>query len=124
MQQIVDEDSEDSNAMLTSMWVECPKTLAHVEQWEEKVILLQEEMQRIITFSNEEGISGVLLSRIIAYTNKQSTMYHNLALHFVELWYPIVTNQKILEVWKVQYPQMKVKNYKQFVVEENNSDIE
>ena len=66
-------------------------------------------------------LSNTLSSGLIAYANKQATLYQDLALHFVELWYPLVKDPQILASWKNQYPNMQVKDYKKHNVDIGNN---
>ncbi|THH17670.1 hypothetical protein EUX98_g9084 [Antrodiella citrinella] len=107
----------NSDTFSASMRVEWCQMLARAERWEEEVILLREEMRRVVAFMewkalswrNEIGmrtdVSLSLASGLGAYANKQAAVYDKLVLQFVQEWYLVMDDEDILNLWKTRYPE-------------------
>jgi hypothetical protein len=78
------------------------KSRARAEQWSEEVLLVKEEMRRVLCFLNwkatwwfEQGglhqdISPEVHEGCIAYAAKQTDLLHNMAVSFAKEWQPIL----------------------------------
>lgn len=107
---------EEGDTLHASMRVEWARMLARAERWEEEEILVQEEMRRVVAFmewkaenwrklalKRTTGISFAMLSGLNAYAAKQAAMYDSLALKFVQLWFPVVQDEAIIQDWEKRY---------------------
>ncbi|TCD59870.1 hypothetical protein EIP91_011272 [Steccherinum ochraceum] len=121
-------DDPNSDAYSASMRVDWSKYLARAERWEEEVLLLQEEMRRVIVFLRWKGswwrsqvnrrqhqatMTRILLSGLNAYAYKQAHVWEQLAARFVVLWYAIMPNEEIRQQWKEWYPDGVVESEQQ-----------
>ena len=78
--------------------MEWAKSLARAERWEEEVLLLREEMRRVLVYLDHkaerwrdqglcrEGCEPVLESGLRAYAAKQATVCERLADNFAAMW--------------------------------------
>jgi len=87
---------DEVNEDMRVEWAQC---VARADRWEEEVILLQEEMRRVVHFlrwkskdwvSKAEARAGVVapvvLSGLSAYARKQASVFHDLAIRFCQRW--------------------------------------
>jgi hypothetical protein len=100
---------------LTAMSVEWAKTKARADRWCEEVLLITEEMRRVICFL--EWKAGWWTSQsalrvtappnvqrgIAAYAAKQAAISRSLAQSFAQRWHPILTKYHIPVQWPAQY---------------------
>jgi hypothetical protein len=110
-------DMEASEQVLDdSLQVEWSKTQARMHQWEEKVVLVQEEMRRVIAYHEwkaswwqsqaarrSEG-DDAMLHGIAAYAKKQAYLSECLARQSAVFWLPVLKENGICPEWGEQYP--------------------
>ena len=90
-------------------WAQCA---ARVDRWEEEVVLLQEEMRRVVHFlewrstdwfmkagSRMSTVTPVVLTGLSAYVNKQGLVYHNLAIWFSQRWHSTLVSLSLPVAW-------------------------
>jgi hypothetical protein len=94
---------------------EWAKTKARADCWGGEVILLVEEMRRVIIFLSwkadwwrEQGhgrtdVSNHLAEGLQAYANKQSHVYRSLASKFANMWYNIHASNDIPIQWPAAF---------------------
>ena len=104
-----DEVNEDMRAE----WAQCA---ARVDRWEEEVILLQEEMRRVVHFlewKSKDWISRVdsrasvvtpeVRSGLSAYARKQGSVFHNLATRFCQRWHSTLVSLSLPHPWATEF---------------------
>ena len=97
------------------MRVEWAKTQARAHRWEEEVLLVQEEMRRVIAFldwraswwrSQSQRRSDVrddIKAGLVAYAARQAHLMQHLAETFAALWYPILLTANLQVEWPAHY---------------------
>lgn len=97
--------------------VEWAKSLARAERWEEEIILLREEMRRILVFLDYQGQwwraqgtlrtehDDVLSSGLRGYAEKQATLRRRLGNKFASIWLGGVSDCKLAPpvTWPAHY---------------------
>ena len=111
-------------------WAQCA---ACADRWEEEVILLQEEMRRVVQFlewrsknwftkvDSRTNATPVVCTGLSAYANKQGSVYHGLTIRFSQCWCSTLTSLSLphtwatafLEVHKELFDNLDPKNHKQ-----------
>ena len=103
-----------------SMRVEWAKSHARAMQWGEEVVLISEEMRRVIQYLDWK--SGWWMNLICgcsdakkdvhrgqaAYANKQGAMYRKMAHSFAEKWYPLTKKYNRNVEWLTEYIPNKI----------------
>lgn len=116
---VTDVDEEEEGATQEEvndfLRVEWTTSFARLERWTEEVELLQEEMRRVVMFLQwrskdwsakvdvREDVAPDIRSGLNAYARKQAAIYHNLAVSFVELWYPTLESYGLEHAWVTEY---------------------
>ena len=100
---------DEVNENMRVEWAQC---MARADRWEEEVILLQEEMRRVVQFL--EWRSGDWLTKadsragttpptvhsgLSAYANKQSAIFHNLTVRFCQQWHSVLVSLSLPHKW-------------------------
>ena len=97
------------------MRVEWAKTQARAHRWQEEVLLVQEEMHRVIAFldwkaswwqSQSQRRSDVrddIKAGLSAYAARQAHLMRHLAETFAALWYPILLSANLKIEWPAHY---------------------
>ena len=87
--------------------IEWAKALARAERWEEEVLLLREEMRRVLFFLDnkakwwrEQGqlksdSDPVIASGLISYAEKQASLQEQLATSFASMWLQGIQDAKL-----------------------------
>ncbi|TCD59923.1 hypothetical protein EIP91_011184 [Steccherinum ochraceum] len=109
------------------MRVEWAKSKARLERWQEEVLLLKEEMRRVVAYLEWHGgwwrqqsrqrqekdgdglISGGLSMGLVAYAEKQAVIRETLARIFGEQWYPILCAGGEVPAWIAPYKPVNEK---------------
>ena len=104
---------DEVNEEMRVEWAQC---MARADRWEEEVILLQEEMRRVVKFlewkscewlSKADARSGAVTSAICAglsaYAKKQGSVYHNLAIRFCQRWYSTLLSLSLAHTWATDF---------------------
>lgn len=91
------------------------KSKARAERWHEEVLLLTEEMRRVIEYFEWKArwwriqgprrvdADGAIQQGAVAYAAKQSTMFENLAKDFAAKWYPCLDSNSLPAQWPAKY---------------------
>ena len=97
------------------MRVEWAKTKARADQWSEEVLLLIEEMHRVIVYLEWKATWWMDLADarsdapihvqhgVAAYAAKQAAICRSMATSFASHWYPTLKKQNITIAWPHQY---------------------
>lgn len=103
------------------MRVEWAKMRARAERWAEEVLLLTEEMRRVIAWfdakslwwlnqrSRRLDVSPETAAGLTAYALKQSVMYQDLAKSFGTHWAPLLRQNSIPIEWPLCYTDIPVR---------------
>jgi hypothetical protein len=97
------------------MRVEWAKSHARANRWREEVLLLTEEMRRVIAYlewkalwwhtqgSRHDSLRADITDGLTAYAHRQGNLMHRLAESFAALWYPELTAESISIEWPDRY---------------------
>ena len=97
------------------MHVEWAKAQARADRWQEEVVLLKEEMRRVIAFLDwrstwwrDQGLRNTnirddIKDGLITYANRQADLMRNLAKSFAAVWYPIFIKAGLAVEWPEPY---------------------
>ncbi|KAK7682068.1 hypothetical protein QCA50_015032 [Cerrena zonata] len=101
------------------MRVEWAKTKARAQRWSEEVILLQEEMRRVLEYFSwkaawwrskgklrQDSVDASLLSGLTAYSEKQAMVFDRLQQRFAAQWSEILKKLQIQTPWQAKYAKM------------------
>jgi hypothetical protein len=89
-------------------------------RWDEELLILQEEMQRVLAFfkwksvwlleqgKQREGLEPSLESGVIAYAHKQATISLCMAARCAMYWLPIMKKCGINPTWQERYSPKSV----------------
>lgn len=104
---------EEVNEDMRVEWAQC---MARADRWEEEVILLQEEMRRVVHFlewrsndwltkvdSRVDAIAPSVRSGLSAYANKQAAVFHNLAVRFCQRWRSVLITLSLPHHWATEF---------------------
>jgi hypothetical protein len=110
-------DMGDSEAALdNSLQVEWAKCRARKERWEEEVLIIQEEMRRVIMYHQwraqwwrDQGkrrtdTDSATLHGIAAYAEKQARLCEHLARDCAIRWLPALKSKGITPDWAIHVP--------------------
>lgn len=99
-----------------AMRVQWATSHARMERWAEEVLLLQEEMRRVVMFlewksqhwlgKQEARLAAAapsIQSGLQAYARKQAAIHRNLAVSFSKLWRPTLVSRGLKHSWVDQY---------------------
>ena len=91
-------------------------TVARADRWEEEVILLREEMRRVVEFlewqsrdwfgkvdSRARTVTPVVLAGLSVYVNKQGSIFHNLAVRFSQHWRAALVSLSLPHNWATKF---------------------
>ncbi|KAI0245298.1 hypothetical protein BJV78DRAFT_1277455 [Lactifluus subvellereus] len=112
-------DMADSKQVLDdSLQVEWAKVQARKQRWEEEVLLIQEEMRRVVMFHewkarwwqsqagrHSDGDHSVIHG-VTAYAEKQAYLCERLAQSCVTSWLPMLKGNGAAPDWEAHYPPM------------------
>ena len=97
------------------MRVEWAKTHARANRWREEVILLTEEMRRVVVYldwkalwwetqgSRRDDVRADIMDGLGSYAHRQADLMRRLAESFAALWYPVLTAEGITIEWPEYY---------------------
>lgn len=104
---------DEVNEDMRVEWAQC---MARAVRWEEEVLLLQEEMRRVVEFlgwrsrswySKVDARAGTVTSAvhagISAYAKKQGSIFHNLAVRFSQRWRSTLISLSLPHTWATQF---------------------
>jgi hypothetical protein len=97
------------------MRVEWAKTHARANRWQEEVMLVTEEMRRVVAFLDWKAnwwraqgqcrmdLRGDIKDGLMAYANRQGHLMQHLAETFAALWCPMLTEYGLRIEWPEHY---------------------
>ena len=126
----------DSEELLNdSLQVEWAKVWARKQRWEEEVLLIQEEMRRVVKFHEwkshwwrsqagrqQSGADISILHGAKVYAEKQSYVCECLAYSCVMSWWPELKDDDILLDWDMHYSLPAVDDVRRVVVSQMDKD--
>lgn len=101
--------------LILAMLVEWAKAMAHSDRWKKEILLLTEEMRRVIQYLHWKSwwwsyqghlrntASDDINKGAIAYAAKQSDIWSSLATSFAARWHPILIENSIPTTWDAIY---------------------
>lgn len=100
---------DEVNEDMRVEWAQC---VARADRWGEEVVLLQEEMRRVVQFlewrssdwlskavSRASTVTPVVLAGLSAYAHKQGSIFHNLAIRFSQRWRSALVSLSLPHIW-------------------------
>ncbi len=107
----------DPREFLENMKVEWARSQAHAERWHEEILLLEEEMRRVIEYfewkatwwrqqaSRRAQLPSALQRGLTAYAEYQASIFDRLASHCASLWIPYLRKRdRAMPGWAARYP--------------------
>lgn len=104
---------DEVNEDMRVEWAQC---VARADHWEEEAALLQEEMRRVVQFLEwrssdwlakadlrARAVTPVVLSGLAAYANKQTAVFHNLAVRFCQHWRSAFVSLSLPHNWATEF---------------------
>ena len=104
---------DEVNEDMRVEWAQCA---SRADRWEEEVILLQEEMRRVVYFlewkskdwaskagARAGAVSQGVRSGLSAYSHKQASIYHNLAIQFCQRWHSTLVSLSLHDAWATKF---------------------
>ena len=104
--------TDEVNEDMRVEWAQCT---ARADRWEEEVILLQEEMRRVVQFlewrsknwfakvDSRTNATPVVRAGLSAYANKQGSVYHDLAVWFSRRWRSALASLSLPHAWATAF---------------------
>ena len=104
---------EELNEDMRVEWAQC---VARADRWEEEVILLQEEMRRVVQFlewrskdwftkvdSRMDVTTPAVRIGLSAYVKKQGSVFHNIAVRFSQRWRSALVSLSLPHAWATTF---------------------
>ena len=104
---------DEVNEDMRVEWAQCA---ARADRWEEEVILLQEEMRRVVHFMEWKSkdwasragarvgaATPEVYSGLSAYARKQASIYRNLAIQFCQRWRSTLVSLSLPDTWATEF---------------------
>lgn len=104
---------DEVNEDMRVEWAQC---VARADRWEEEVVLLQEEMRRVVHFlewkskdwiSRADARANVVTNEVClglsAYAHKQASIFHNLAIRFCQRWRSKFISLSLPHAWATEF---------------------
>ena len=104
---------DEVNEDMRVEWAQC---MARAVRWEEEVLLLQEEMRRVVEFlrwrsrgwfsradARAEAVTPAIRAGISAYAKKQGSIFHHLAIRFSQRWHSTFLSLSLPHTWASQF---------------------
>ena len=108
---VVSQDEVNEDMRLE--WAQC---MARAARWEEEVILLQEEMRRVVQFlewksrdwfsrvdARADTVAPAVRAGISAYAKKQGYIFLNLAIRFSQRWHSTLASLSLPRTWAAEF---------------------
>ncbi|KAM6491206.1 hypothetical protein JOM56_013445 [Amanita muscaria] len=99
MPEMGDSEQVPDDSLLRVEWA---KAQARKQRWEEEVILIQEEMRRVVMF-HEWKAQWCIIHSVTAYAEKQAHLCESLARGCVTSWLPTLKGNGITTDWEGHY---------------------
>lgn len=106
---------DEVNEDMRIEWTQCT---ARADRWEEEVVLLQEEMRRVVVFLEWKScdwlskadarartgtIAPAVHAGLSAYSRKQGSVFHSLAVQFCQHWYSTLLSLSLPYEWAIKF---------------------
>ena len=104
---------DEVNEDMRMEWAQC---VARADRWEEEMILLQEEMRRVVEFlewrsrdwftkvdSRIGTTTPAVRAGLSAYANKQGSIFHHLAIRFSQRWRSALLSLSLPHAWATTF---------------------
>jgi hypothetical protein len=104
---------DEVNEDMRVEWAQC---VARADRWGEEVILLQEEMRRVVQFlewrsrdwfakanSRTGTATAAVCAGLSAYANKQGSVFHDLAVRFSQRWRSALIYLSLPHAWATEF---------------------
>ena len=113
-------DDQTEDEFNNTMRAEWAQMRARMCRWNEELLILQEEMRRVLAFfewksvwwveqgRRREGLEPSLESGVIAYAHKQATISLRMAARCATYWLPIMKKCGINPTWEERYSPRSV----------------
>ena len=101
-----------------TMQVEWSKARARMERWKEELLIVQEEMRRVIVYLKWKGawwhersslrdhVDGTILSGVSGYAHKQAAICSRMAENCAAYWLPHLREKGIKPAWESDYEHL------------------
>ncbi|EDR06772.1 uncharacterized protein LACBIDRAFT_299636 [Laccaria bicolor S238N-H82] len=108
-------DNQTEDEFNDSMRAEWAQTRARMSRWGEEVLILQEEMRRVLAFFEwkatwwlqqgirRQGLESSVHSGIVAYALKQAAICSRMAARCAAYWLPVMERYGITPTWAERY---------------------
>ena len=108
-------DNQTEDEFNHSMRTEWAQTRARMCRWKEELLIIQEEMRRVIAFfewrsawwleqaNRRQTLEPSIESGVIAYAHKQSTLCLRMAARCATYWLPVMEKHRIIPTWAGKY---------------------
>jgi len=103
---------DEVNEDMRVEWAQC---IARADRWEEEVVLLQEEMRRVVCFLDWKSTDWVskagvrasvtpeVCSGLSAYAHKQGSVFRNLGIRFCRRWRSTLNALSLPHAWATKF---------------------
>jgi len=108
-------DNQTEEEFNHSMRTEWAQTRAHMCRWKEELLIIQEEMRRVLAYfewrstwwleqaNRRVGLEPSAQSGIVAYAHKQSTLCLRMAICCAAYWLPVMKKHGVTPPWSSKY---------------------
>ena len=108
-------DNQTEDEFNDSMRAEWAQTRARMSRWGEELLILQEEMRRVLAFfewkatwwleqgNRRQGLEPSVHVGIVAYAHKQATIFSRMAARCATYWLPVMEQYGIIPTWAGRY---------------------
>ncbi|KAF8976702.1 hypothetical protein BDQ17DRAFT_1454822 [Cyathus striatus] len=117
----------NDNELDESLRIEWAKCHARRDRWAEEVLILKEEMRRVIQYLEwkaECSIGNDIKQGVKAYALKQASICQRLAQHCANWWIPAFQKQKYMPDWIHKYIQKNITDLEEedYIDEQDDDD--
>jgi hypothetical protein len=108
-------DNQTEDEFNHSMRTEWTQTRARMSRWEEELLIIQEEMRRVLAYfewrsswwleqaNRRSSLEPSIESGVVAYAHKQSTLCLRMAARCAAHWLPVMKIHEIIPSWESKY---------------------
>jgi hypothetical protein len=108
-------DNQTEEEFNHSMRAEWAQTRARMCRWDEELLIIQEEMRRVLSFyewrsawwleqaNRRIALESSIQSGVVAYAHKQSALCLRMAARCAEYWLPVMNKHGIIPTWGSKY---------------------
>ena len=108
-------DNQTEDEFNHSMRTEWAQTRVRMCQWKEELLIIQEEMRRVLVFfewksvwwleqaNRRVSLEPSVESGVVAYAHKQSTLCLCMAIRCAAYWLPVMKKHGIIPPWSSKY---------------------